>query len=116
MKHLTLQRRKSLLFRSGAVVEHGGNVAGAPIALVKDPLSVIGWKRNTPQCNHHRVVALNGHNISTNHSMITKDRFSIRHAIRFQFDRINLGVQCFFEKRTTKRSKHVTMLRVRMEM
>ena len=116
MKHLTLQRRKFLLIRIVAVVERGGNVAGVPIALVKDPSSVIRWKRNLAQGNHCRVVAFNKPNISTNNFTILKDWFSIRHAKRFQFDSINLGVQCFVEKRTTKRSKHVTMLRVCMEM
>ena len=116
MKHLTLQRRKFLLIRIVAVVERGGNVAGVPIALVKDPSSVIRWKRNLAQGNHRRVVAFNGPNISTNHFTIPKDRFSIRHAKRFQFDGIDLGVRCVFEKKEAERSKHVTMLRVRMEM
>ncbi len=78
MKHLTLQHEQSPADPEWCCCgERGGNVAGIPIALVKDPVSVIGWKRNLPQHNHHTVVACNGHNISTSHRLIPKDQFSI---------------------------------------
>ena len=57
-KHLTEQRCKFLLIRSGAVVEHGGDVAGGFQRLEKDLLRVTGWKLNLAQRNHHWVVGL----------------------------------------------------------
>jgi hypothetical protein len=57
---ITEEPREFLLLRSGAVVERGGDGAGAFRLLEKDPLRVAGRMWSLRQRNHYRVVTFDG--------------------------------------------------------